>query len=88
MRSFDVRAMDDDGATTLRLRGPFRVEDAQALRDELRRATSTIEPSRITPDRERDLVAQTEHPHAKEVGGSDSAECARRDSPEPSSAAA
>ena len=47
MRSFDVHASEDGGATTLRLRGPFRVEEARALRDDLRRATSAIERGKV-----------------------------------------
>src|SRR6185312_6071417 len=31
MRPFDVDVIEDRAATTLRLRGPFRVEDARAL---------------------------------------------------------
>ena len=46
MRSFDVHASANGAGTTLRLRGPFRVDEAQALRDELRRATGAIEPGK------------------------------------------
>ena len=47
MRSVDVQANEDGGTTTLRLCGPFRVQDASALRDELRGATKAIERGQV-----------------------------------------
>jgi phospholipid/cholesterol/gamma-HCH transport system permease protein len=47
MRSLEAYATEVGGATTLRLRGPFRVEDAPAIRDELRRATRAIERGKV-----------------------------------------
>jgi phospholipid/cholesterol/gamma-HCH transport system permease protein len=47
MGSVEVHASEDGGTTTLRLCGRFQVENAQAVRDELRSATRSIGRGKI-----------------------------------------